>query len=138
MEENTTHFELVTPEALAASEAVGMVVIPGAEGDMGVMRQHAPLIAQLRPGVIRFYDTIAANPRRHVFVSGGVAEIDGEHCVVLAEEAIDLSQADAQAAQNRLNEAKVAMESASTTGEKTVAQNQLVVAEALVTALSLS
>ena len=43
----TTQLELVTPEALLMSEAVGMVVIPGAEGDMGVMAEHAPTVLSL-------------------------------------------------------------------------------------------
>ena len=65
--------ELVSPERLLSREAVDMVVVPGAEGDFGVLPRHAPLISTLRPGVLRIFD--GRSERERIFVSGGFAEV---------------------------------------------------------------
>ncbi len=91
-------FELVSPERLLVSKPVDMVVVPGAEGDFGVLRGHAPLISTLRLGVIDIHDEGGVTER--IFVAGGFAEVTGERCTVLAEEAIalgDLKRADIEA-----------------------------------------
>ncbi len=79
-------FELVTPERLLLSEMVEMVVVPGTEGNFGVLPGHAPLISTIRPGTIEIYEgqTIA----RRLFVVGGIAEVTAERCTVLADEAV--------------------------------------------------
>ena len=79
-------FELVSPEKLLLAEEVDMVVVPGAEGDFGVLVGHAPLISSLRPGVIDTYN--GGKVANRIFVAGGFAEVTGERCTVLAEEAI--------------------------------------------------
>jgi F-type H+-transporting ATPase subunit epsilon len=81
-------FELVSPERLLVSKAVDMVVVPGAEGDFGVLRGHAPLISTLRLGVIDVHDGGAVADR--IFVAGGFAEVTAERCTVLAEQAVPL------------------------------------------------
>ena len=68
-------FELVSPEKLLFSEDVEMVVVPGAEGDFGVLVGHAPLISALRPGVIGTYTGSTVDKR--IFVAGGFAEVTG-------------------------------------------------------------
>src|ERR1700752_5280189 len=77
-------FELVTPERLLLSEMVEMVVVPGTEGNFGVLPGHAPLISSIRPGTIDVYEgqTIA----RRIFVVSGIAEVTPERCTVLADE----------------------------------------------------
>src|SRR5271154_309287 len=80
-------FELVSPEKLLISREVGMVVVPGTEGDFGVLPEHAPLISTVRPGIIDVYDDGATISDR-IFVSGGFAEVTGERCTVLADEAV--------------------------------------------------
>ena len=65
-------FELVAPEALVFSAAADMVVVPGAEGDFGVLAGHAPLITLVRPGVIDVHDEGGVTMR--IFVAGGFAE----------------------------------------------------------------
>jgi len=65
-------FELVSPERLLLSRSVDMVVVPGAEGDFGVLRGHAPLISTLRLGVIDVHDAGGVSDR--IFVAGGFAE----------------------------------------------------------------
>ena len=67
-------FELVAPERLLASIEADMVVIPGAEGDFGVLPDHAPLMSLLRPGVIAVYQGDRVD--RRLFVDGGFAEVN--------------------------------------------------------------
>jgi len=96
-------FELVSPERLLISREVGMVVVPGAEGDFGVLPDHAPLISTVRPGVIDVYDDGATVSDR-IFVSGGFAEVTGERCTVLAEQATPLGEIDRAATQAQLEQ----------------------------------
>ena len=84
-------FELVAPERLLLSEPVDMVVVPGSEGDFGVLAGHAPLISTVRPGVIETYSGKTVKDR--IFVAGGFAEVTRERCTVLAEEAVPVAEA---------------------------------------------
>jgi F-type H+-transporting ATPase subunit epsilon len=86
-------FELVSPEKLLLSEAVDMVVVPGTEGNFGVLPGHSLLISTVRPGVIDVYEGSEISER--IFVSGGFAEVTAERCTVLADEAVPLSSLDA-------------------------------------------
>jgi F-type H+-transporting ATPase subunit epsilon len=79
-------FELVTPERLVLSEMVEMVVVPGTEGNFGVLPGHAPLISSIRPGMIEIYE--GQTVTRQIFVVGGIAEVTPELCTVLADEAV--------------------------------------------------
>jgi F-type H+-transporting ATPase subunit epsilon len=79
-------FELVTPERMVLSEAVDMVVVPGTEGNFGVLPGHALLISTIRPGTIDVYR--AQTVVQRIFVVGGFAEVTPERCTVLANEAI--------------------------------------------------
>ncbi|HEY3912712.1 MAG TPA: ATP synthase F1 subunit epsilon [Stellaceae bacterium] len=79
-------FELVTPERLLLSEAVEMVVVPGTEGNFGVLPGHSLLISTIRPGTIEVYE--GRTVTRRIFVAGGFAEVTPESCIVLAEEAV--------------------------------------------------
>jgi F-type H+-transporting ATPase subunit epsilon len=79
-------FELVTPERLLLSEMVEMVVIPGTEGNFGVLPGHAPLISTIRPGTIDIYE--GQTVTRRIFVVSGIAEVTAELCTVLADEAV--------------------------------------------------
>ena len=85
-------FELVSPEKLLLSEDVEMVVVPGAEGNFGVLPGHALLISIVRPGVIDVYEGSRVSER--IFVSGGFAEVTPERCTVLADEAVPISSLD--------------------------------------------
>jgi len=80
-------FELVTPERLLASIEVEMVVVPGTEGNFGVLSGHSPLISSIRPGTIDVYETRPTISER-IFVVGGIAEVTPERCTVLADEAM--------------------------------------------------
>ena len=85
-------FELVTPERLLLSEAVEMVVVPGTEGNFGVLPGHALLMSTIRPGTIEVYE--GQRVIRRIFVAGGFAEVTPARCTVLAEEAAPADEFD--------------------------------------------
>jgi F-type H+-transporting ATPase subunit epsilon len=78
------HFELVTPEKLVRSEAVYMVVVPGTEGDFGVLEGHAPLMSVIRPGELVIYSAQNVIASR-IQIDGGFAEVSERGLTVLAE-----------------------------------------------------
>ena len=80
------HFELVTPERLVRSEEVFMVVVPGTEGDFGVLAGHAPVLSTIRDGELAVYRTQGAEPER-IAIVGGFAEVSDKGLTVLAEKA---------------------------------------------------
>jgi len=80
------HFELVTPARLVRSEEVYMVVVPGTEGDFGVLEGHAPFMTTMRDGVLRVYKTDGTEPEQ-VTIKGGFAEVSSTGLSVLAESA---------------------------------------------------
>ena len=82
------HFELVTPEKLLRSEDVHMVVVPGTEGDFGVLAGHAPFMSVIRTGELQVYsgpNTVSAR----IHVEGGFAEVNERGLTVLAERATE-------------------------------------------------
>ncbi|MDX3910309.1 MAG: ATP synthase F1 subunit epsilon [Sphingobium sp.] len=80
------HFELVTPEKLVRSDEVYMVVVPGTEGDFGVLEGHAPFMSTVRDGQIQIFATAGASPET-ISVVGGFAEVNEQGLTVLAERA---------------------------------------------------
>jgi len=97
---DTVLFELVTPERLLLSDQVEMVVVPGTEGDFGVLPGHAPLISTIRPGTIEIYE--GRTVRQRIFISGGIAEVTPERCTVLADEAMPRDALDRVAIETEL------------------------------------
>jgi len=85
-------FELVSPEKLLLAEQVGMVIVPGTEGNFGVLPGHALFISTVRPGIIDVYEDKTVTER--IFVAGGFAEVTPERCTVLADEAVPLASLD--------------------------------------------
>jgi F-type H+-transporting ATPase subunit epsilon len=85
-------FELVAPERLLLSEMVEMLVVPGTEGNFGVLPGHAPLISSIRPGTIDVYE--GQTITRRIFVVSGIAEVTPERCTVLADEALPPDELD--------------------------------------------
>ena len=77
-------FELVTPARLVRSEDVHMVVVPGAEGEFGVLEGHAPFMSTIRDGAVRIYKTEGGVPE-DIIVQGGFAEVTPKGLTVLAE-----------------------------------------------------
>lgn len=92
MTEQTIQFELVSPERRLVSEPVTMAVIPGEEGEFGVLSGHSALVASLKPGVVELQ--FDGQDARRIFIAGGFADVTPEQCTVLAEEAVNVSDLD--------------------------------------------
>ncbi len=98
------NLEIVSPEKLLLSRPVDMVVIPGSEGDMGVLEGHQPMIVMLRGGAIALYENDRVTDT--LYVAGGFAEVTPERCTVLAQEAVPLAELDRAEGERRLAEAE--------------------------------
>ena len=81
------HFELVTPERLVRSEEVHMVVVPGSEGEFGVLEGHAPFMSTIRNGELQIYRTGMSGEPERIAIEGGFAEVNDRGLTVLAERA---------------------------------------------------
>jgi F-type H+-transporting ATPase subunit epsilon len=125
-------FELVAPESLLASEEVDMVVAPGAAGDFGVLPEHSPLMALLRPGVIEIYEGNQVS--RRIFVGGGFAEVNETGCTVLAEEAVPVDEIDVEKARTRLKNAEDELNEASEDVARARFEREIRIAEAMIEA----
>jgi len=115
-------FELVSPERLLLSAQVDMVVVPGTEGEFGVLAGHAPLVSTLRPGVISVHDE--KNIRR-IYVRGGFAEVTSSGLTVLAEETIDLASLDRAGLESHIRNAEEDVADAKSETARAAAQKQL-------------
>lgn len=129
-------FELVSPEKLLKSLPVDMVVVPGSEGDFGVLAGHSPLISTLRPGVIDVYEGERIVDR--VFVAGGFAEVTETRCTVLAEEAVALSDLDRASVDKAIKNLSEDLDDAKSEADKAVVEAKLVVERAKLDALGAS
>jgi F-type H+-transporting ATPase subunit epsilon len=122
-------FRLVMPERELLNTEADMVVVPGSEGDFGVLHGHAPLISTVRPGVLEVFQGSRAEQR--FLVAGGFAEVTPERCTVLAEEAVPFEQVTPDQLAERERAAEVELSDASTDAEKAAAQKNLAVARDL-------
>ena len=104
-------FDLVSPERRLASFEVDAVQIPGADGDMTAMADHAPMITTLRPGVLKV-EGAAGNAETAYFVTGGFADVAGPSVTVLAERALPVSEVTAEMMDGFIAEAREAHEKA--------------------------
>ena len=126
-------FELVTPERVVFAEEADMVVVPGGDGDFGVLPGHAPLLSTVRPGTVEVYEGDRVTTR--IFVSGGFAEVADGRCTVLADEAVPASEIDRADADERLKRAQEAHREAAPEGpDGHRADAELRAAEAMVAA----
>ncbi len=132
MAEGKVEFELVSPEKLLLSERVDMVVVPGEEGNFGVLVQHAPLISAVRPGVIDVHN--GGKVTEQIFVAGGFAEVTPARCTVLAEQAVPIAEIDRSAAEQQLKDAQEDVADAKDDAERLAAEKQVTVAEAMIQA----
>ena len=89
----TFHFELVSPDKQMFSGEAESVLVPGSEGDFVVLKDHAPVMASLKPGVIAIED--AAGKHKRIFVRGGFADVSPAGLIVLAETALPEGELDA-------------------------------------------
>ena len=86
----TISFDLVSPENLIFNDEAGMIIVPGKDGDFGVLPGHSKVMSSLRPGRVMVYGE-DKNLLKAFFVSGGFAEINPEKCIVLAESVVELN-----------------------------------------------
>lgn len=126
------NYQIVTPERLLSDKDAEMVVIPGTEGDFGVLVGHSPLISSIRPGVIRIYE--GNDVKERILVTGGFAEVTPERCTILATEAYFFSDTSKEAMEKRFAAAKKIHEDAELEHEKIVAKAEVDVAEAILEA----
>lgn len=127
-------FEIVTPSQLMLAEDVYLVVLPGDDGNLGVLPQHAPLLTSLRPGTIEVLDQ-KMRVQRQIFVEQGFADVTPERCTVLAEEAIPVEEITRDVADERLKRAADKLLVADTFGVRIGAERELRAAEAMSEAL---
>ena len=112
----TLQLEVVSPERLLVSEQVEMVVVPGTEGYFGVLPQHMLLLSTLRPGVIDVY--AGGQVTERYFVTGGFAEVTGNSCTVLVDEALPVANLTKALVAERAAKAKAALDAATTDEER--------------------
>jgi F-type H+-transporting ATPase subunit epsilon len=133
MADDKVDFELVAPERLVMAAEADMVVVPGAEGNFGVLPGHSLLISVVRPGVIDIYEGNAV--KDSVFVAGGIAEVTPERCTVLASEAIAVADIDRAAVDAQIKDLREDIAEAGNDRERQTAEAALHVAEAKIAAL---
>lgn len=97
-------FELVSPERLLVSQSVEWVVIPGAEGEMTVMANHAPVMTTVKPGVVTV--KAASGDEERYVVFGGFADILPSGCTLLAESGVAVKDIDRSDVARRIQEAR--------------------------------
>ena len=127
MAEERVEFELVTPERLVVSRGVDMVVVPGTEGDFGVLPGHTPMISTVRPGIVNVYEGREIVER--MFVAGGFAEVTAARCTVLADRAVAVDELDRAAAEQTLKDAREDLADAETDDARAEAEKQIAICE---------
>ena len=132
MSEKVT-FELVSPERLLLSQSVEMVVVPGEEGDFGVLAGHAPLLSTVRSGVIDVYESEIISDR--IFIAGGFAEVAADCCTVLAEEAVNLSEVDKSSVEKRISENEQSIQNLNPGEDPSAYETDLAIARTLMEAI---
>lgn len=124
--ENKITFDLISPEKSIFSSEVDMVVVPGIEGDFGVLPEHCPLISELRPGEIEIFKD--NKKEQTFFIGGGFAEVRREGCTVLASFVKDPKNLDKNAVETEIQKLKNKLEHASQ-GKKVDIEKELEIQE---------
>jgi F-type H+-transporting ATPase subunit epsilon len=122
-------FRLVMPEREVLATEADMVVVPGSEGDFGVLHGHAPLISTVRPGVLEVIQGNKVDKR--FIVVGGFAEVTPERCTVLADEAVPFEEVTADQLAERERAAERDLTDAANDAEKAAAEKDLAIAKDL-------
>ena len=99
----TISFDLVSPENLVFNDEVGTIIIPGKDGDLGILPGHSKVMSSLRPGRVIAYSE-DKNLIKSFFVSGGFAEINPEKCIVLAESVVELNSLEKASIEKEIQE----------------------------------
>ena len=99
----TISFDLVSPENLIFNDEVGMIIVPGKDGDFGVLPGHSKVMSSLRPGRVMVYGE-GKDLLKSFFVSGGFAEVNPEKCIVLAESVDEVNALDKSSIEKEIQE----------------------------------
>jgi F-type H+-transporting ATPase subunit epsilon len=126
------NFALVSPERELFNGEVDHVVVPGVEGEFGVMPNHTPAMSVVKQGALRVID---GGTERRIFVNGGFADVTPEGLTVLADEAIDLADIDAAKLEQELKDAAEDVRDASSDAMREAAQKALARLDAIKAAL---
>jgi len=125
----TISFDLVSPENLIFNDEVGMIIVPGKDGDFGVLPGHSKVMSSLRPGRVMVYGE-DNNLLKAFFVSGGFADVNPEKCIVLVESVDEINTIEKQSIEKEIEKLS---------GQETdVAKDQLEIAKAKIEALDSS
>lgn len=116
-------FDLVSPEKIVMSRPVDMVVIPGGDGDFGVLPRHAPLLSTVRAGVISVYENGVIVER--VVVAGGFAEVTGDRVNIVAEEAVLVSDLQYDAVEQELRNLEEDLEDAKDADARALVEHRI-------------
>ena len=122
----TISFDLVSPEQLLFNDEAGMIIVPGKDGDIGVLPGHSKLLSSLRPGRVMVYGE-NKNLLKSFFVAGGFVEINPEKCIVLAEGVNEMSDLDKSSIQQQIQELE--------SGASDSAKEELAIAQSKIAAL---
>ena len=123
----TISFDLVSPENLIFNDEVGMIIVPGKDGDFGVLPGHSKVMSSLRPGRVMVYGE-DKNLLKSFFVSGGFAEVNPEKCIVLAESVEEINKIEKALIEKEVQELEAQVSD--------LAKEQLSIAKAKIDALS--
>lgn len=99
----TISFDLVSPEQLLFNDDIGMIIVPGKDGDIGVLPGHSKVLSSLRPGRVMLYGE-DKNLLKSFFVTGGFVEINPEKCIVLAEGISEMNSLDKSTIEKQIQE----------------------------------
>jgi len=122
----TISFDLVSPEQLLFNNEAGMIIVPGKDGDIGVLPRHSKVLSSLRPGRVMVYGE-NKNLLKSFFVTGGFVEINPEKCIVLAEGVNEMSDLDKSSIQQQIQELE--------SGASDSAKEELAIAQSKIAAL---
>jgi F-type H+-transporting ATPase subunit epsilon len=125
------HFSLVSPERELYSGVVDQVVVPGVDGQFGVLSQHSAVMTVIKPGAIRIID---GSSERKIYVGGGFADVTPQGLTILAEDAVDLSTLDKAAFDKDLQNAREDVRDAKDGDVKALADKRLARLEAIAAA----
>ena len=122
----TISFDLVSPEQLLFNDEAGMIIVPGKDGDIGVLPRHSKVLSSLRSGRVMVYGE-NKNLLKSFFVTGGFVEINPEKCIVLAEGVNEMSDLDKSSIQQQIQELE--------SGASDSAKEELAIAQSKIAAL---
>jgi len=118
MIEKEIQFELISPEKKLVSESVYLAEIPGDEGMFGVLPGHSSMLMSLGIGVVCLHKAKNDNDVKKFFIAGGFADVTGESCTVLAEEAIAVDDLDQASLEQRLSDLQEDLKLAEETADR--------------------